>query len=382
MYKKMMIVFFAVILLGLSIGTLIAMPKEQYPFSENENRYLASFPNISLNSLTDKEFMEGFDKWDSDMFIWREKWINIKNNSERVMGKMNISGVYTYGGRMMQSWERNIEKTAKNLDAIDMFSKRYPGLTMYFLLAPTSLEIYNDLLPAAANFDVDDMRKYISYCENYLTGVTPINVTDILYQNRDKYIFYRTDHHWTSLGANLAYLESGRVMGFSPYSIDDFTVERAADDFRGTLYSKTLDSAVEPDIIDYYILSGGDPETTISVLGEEGYQSRSSIYFREYLDKKDKYSSFLGQNTPLLKIKSKLRNDMGKLLVFKDSYAHSLIPFLAKNWGEITVVDMRYINVDYNQYINPEEYDSVMFIYNAVTFSEDTHIGKLKLGIG
>ena len=104
------------------------------------------------------------------------------------------------------------------------------------------------------------------------------------------------------------------------------------------------------------------------------------MYFRDYLTKKDKYSSFLGANVPVLTITSNIPKeaDNGSLLVIKDSYAHSLVPFLAKNYSKITVVDLRYINGTFEDVeVNLEDYDSALFMYNVITFSQDVNVKKL-----
>ncbi|MCL2087638.1 MAG: DHHW family protein [Oscillospiraceae bacterium] len=381
-YKKLMLIVFSLILSGFSLLSLIAAPKEEYPFSENENRYLEVFPEFSLETIGNKKFMDGFDKWTSDMFIGREQWINIKNHSERAVGKVEIAGVFTFDGRMVQSWSKpEFSESERNLEAINGFASRHASVPAYFMLAPNAIGIYNDTIPTIARTAlIGDMESYISDCENFLKGITPISVSHSLNQNRDKYIFYRTDHHWTSFAAYLAYEEAARIMGFVAFNADDFEVERVSDDFRGTLFSKTLDSRIEPDAIDYYILKDKEPELTLEILGADGFTPHDSLYFREYLDKKDKYASFLGQNSPVMKIKTKLPVSSGNLLVFKDSFAHCLIPFLAKNYAEITILDMRYINVDYRQFVTVEDYDAVIFIYNAITFSEAPDVRKLNLG--
>ena len=70
--------------------------------------------------------------------------------------------------------------------------------------------------------------------------------------------------------------------------------------------------------------------------------------------------------------------DNGSLLVIKDSYAHSLIPFLAKNYSHITVLDLRYINGDIETLgVNIGDYKNVLFMYNVITFSQDTNVKKL-----
>ena len=100
------------------------------------------------------------------------------------------------------------------------------------------------------------------------------------------------------------------------------------------------------------------------------------MYFREFLDVKDKYSTFFGQNMPMINVIT--GNPGGRLLVIKDSYAHSLVPFLANHYSEICMLDLRYIQISYKELVNVADYDAVLFVYNASTFMSDDDLKKLK----
>lgn len=381
MHKKITILIFALIIIILPIITVVTAAPQTQPFSENENRYLARFPKLSFSTYEDKSFMNGFDSWISDRFIGREQWINVKNKTEAAIGKTEISGVFTRNDRMMQVWKSYDEDlVAKNINAINNFADRHSDLPMYFMLVPTSQEIYADTLPP--NAQPLSQRTFIRDVYAELPACNTVDAYSLLSQNRDNYIYYRTDHHWTSLGAYLGYQALAEKLGYMSIPENRFNIEHASNSFRGTLYSKTLDSSVTPDIIDFYTLSSGSPSLTLSVMNDDGvtYKDYDSLYFREYLDKKDKYSSLLGSNTPLLTITTDLEEQNERsLLIFKDSYAHALIPFLTNHYSKITVLDMRYINTDIQQFVSLEEYDQVLFLYNVITFSEDGNIAKLNM---
>lgn len=104
--------------------------------------------------------------------------------------------------------------------------------------------------------------------------------------------------------------------------------------FQGTLYSKTLYNGIEPDTIDLYHLSTNDPSVTVTVKSGSKQTEYSSIFFRDYLDKKDKYCTYMGQNEPFVSVKTKAGNGK-KLLIVKDSYAHSMIQFYMHHYSEI-----------------------------------------------
>jgi len=386
MHKKLMAVLFFLFIFLIPVISLITMPKEKVVFSETENRYLARFPTFSLEKVLETEYMKEFEDWANDRVVGRESWIKLKNRTERALGKIEINGVFITDERMMQTFSGyDKDRVGKNLNAMNNFAKRHESVPVYFMLAPTSLELYGDTLPKSS--PIASQKDFMRYCHDELDQITGIDILTLLEEHRERYIYYRTDHHWTSLGAYIAYTAAGTAMGFTPLNMDRFNIETASSDFWGTLHSKTLDDSITPDIINIYTLSEGEPEVVLTVNDGVNITEHQSLYFREFLDTKDKYSTFLGINAPIIKITSDISgipegssSSGKKLLIFKDSYAHSLIPFLAKNYSEITVVDMRYINMGYNAFFTVEDFDQVLFMYNVITFSEDTNLVKLNAG--
>jgi hypothetical protein len=375
----MIAIFFAVIGL-IPLLSLLTMPREEPAFSENENRYLARFPRWSFDRFQDRKLMEDFEDWANDRVFMRENWMTLMNRIERLLGKTEIEGVYITDERMVQAWRGyNEAAVSRNLAAMNAFAERHSENTpVYFMLAPTAQEIYRDTLPASA--PLASQRDFIKYCHEQLPALTPVEILPDFERNSERYLYYRTDHHWTSLGAYISYVAAGNTMGFTPLELNRFRAESASNSFLGTLFSLTLDRSVNPDVISIYTLTEGDPDVTVSVHSGTEITTHDSLYFREYLDVKDKYSVFLGTNAPIVEIDTDLGGVDKRLLIFKDSFAHSLIPFLAKNYSHITVADMRFINVDYNTFFDVADFDAVLFMYNVITFSEDTNIVKLNAG--
>lgn len=383
-YKILLIGLFALISITVPVATIISSAQlPENAFSENENRYLEKMPEFNFDTVTDKSFMTKFENFFADRIVMREQWIGLMNDFDRLLGKKEIKGIFTEDGRMMQSWrtsDYSADSVSKNLSAMESFAEKYPKMKMYFMLAPNAQEIYSDTLPA--NCGAADQKQFIKNCYDSLPSLTNIDVYSGLLAAKNEYIYYRTDHHWTSYGAYIGYKAAASAMKFTAYNEDKFSVEHASNEFRGTLYSKTLDNSITPDTIDIYALANNEPQVKVSVYksGAEPDSTYDNLYFREFLDVKDKYSTFLGQNVPRIDIDSDIpqENDKGSLLIFKDSYAHSLIPFLAKNYSHITVLDLRYINSDLSNIgVNLKDYENVLFMYNVITFSQDTNVKKL-----
>lgn len=374
-YKIITVSLIAAILVFLPVMTFVTLPAEPAPFSENENRTLAVFPEVSVENYKNERLMTGIEKWFADRFFGREQWIKLRNGTERLIGKVEVNGVYTEKDRMMQKWTGfDSGFIDKNLKAMNNFSALYPDKQMFFLLAPTSQEVYSDLLPSSA--PIGSQAELLEYCREGLDTIQTVNVIPTMKLHADDYIYYRTDHHWTTFGAYLAYYDTAKAMGLKPEELNEFDIEHASNSFRGTLYSKTLDDSVTPDIMDYYHFKT-DRDIKLTINNGESVETYDSLYMREYLNVKDKYSSFLGPNSPYMSIET--GSEEPKLLIIKDSYAHALIPFLTAHFSRIDVLDMRLINNGYSSYVNVGDYDAVLFVYNAITFSEGTEIRKLNM---
>ncbi len=393
---KLTIALFAIVMLIVPIVTII-LPKREW--SENENRPLASFPTLIDHKKLDKaenlsdvvgavkwkyitdrknpSFMDDIETYFSDHLAGRETWVIASNTMERLSGKREINDVVTVGNQMIQVFkEYDADMVDTSLAAMDSLAERHPDVPMYFMLAPTAQEFYAKELPSYGGYL--SQKSFIDECAGKLKNVPVIDCMNFLSGHGNEYIYYRTDHHWTSLGAYYAYNAAAKSLGYSAYGLSSFNIETVSPDFRGTLYSKTLDSSITPDSIDYYYLTRGEPGIKMTVFDGEKDTVYDSLYVREYLDTKDKYSSFTGTNAPVVTIET--GNENGKsLLMIKDSYAHSLVPFLSKHYAKITMLDLRYINVGLDYFLNIDDYSQVLFMYNVISFAGDDKIVKLNL---
>ncbi|MBQ5319485.1 MAG: hypothetical protein J6K17_10345 [Oscillospiraceae bacterium] len=369
------IAFFG-ILIAFPIITIFA-PKES--FSDIENRTLQSMPEASAKTIYDRSYMNKLETYISDHFAGRTDWIKMKTAVETFAGKYERNGIYILDDRLVEKVEEpDYAFIDKSINAINKFVSDN-DVPVYFMLVPTSAEIYRDQLPESA--PNANQRELINYVYGALSkNASTIDVYPAMQAEKFNYIYYRTDHHWTTQGAYIAYQTAGKKMGYEPVPREMYDIEHASDSFLGTFYSKALYGGIEKDSIDIYHYNGGSSVKDVLITSEYGKDPASydSMYFREFLDVKDKYSTFLGTNQPLVTIKTD--SEGGKLLMFKDSYAHCYVPFLTQHYSEITLVDMRYIQMSYKGLLNPEDYDQVMFLYNASSFMTDINLRKLAYG--
>lgn len=366
------ILFFS-ILIAFPIASALSEKKD---FSETENAYLQKKPEISVKTVYDRSYMNDLEEYLSDHFAGRIGWIKAKTVMETSVGKYERNNVYILKNRLVEKVAPpDYSSVDKSVSAINKFAEEN-DVPVFVMLAPTSAEIYSDEIPK--NAPKVNQREFIDYVYGDLgKSVTAIDIYPTMMSERDSYIYYRTDHHWTTRGAYLAYAAAGKRMGYVPEPENMYDIEHAGRDFIGTLYSKTLYDGVERDTLDFYHFAEGSGVTDVEVTVEYGKEPEhyDSMYFREYLEVKDKYSSFLGTNKPLISIKTD--SDGGKLLIFKDSYAHCYAPFLTRHYSEITLVDMRYIQMSYKAVVDPEDYDQVLILYNASSFMTDNNIRRI-----
>lgn len=395
---KLMIALFSVVVLAIPVTTAV-LPKQER--SEVENRTLEKFPDIVNHTKMDKaenfgdvmnaikwdyitvrdkdSWMDDFENYFSDHLAGREDWVRTRNEIEMLVGKKEINGVYTLDNQLVQAFKTyDKELVSSALSKVEKFAERHPEMQVSLMLAPTSQEIFSSEIPTYAGYLSE--KSFIDECYKQMNKVTTIDCLSFISGHKNDYVFYRTDHHWTSLGAYYAYCAAAKTLGYSSYGLDSFNIETASSSFRGTLYSKTLNNSITPDSIDYYMLASGEPKIKMTVNNGASETVYDSLYVRSYLDVKDKYSSFTGSNAPIVTIETDVDNGKSLLLI-KDSYAHSLVPFLSKHYSRITMVDLRYISTDLNNLIDLESYQQVLFMYNVLTFSEDpnSNAGKIVL---
>lgn len=342
--------------------------------SEKENRTLAQFPELSFSSIADGSFMDGFEAYAADQFRWRDGAVTIKANIERLIGKKDNNGIYFAKDKyLIQRSDAfseavlnpNMESVA-NMSALEEYNITVASV-------PTAFEILKDKLPKAV-YD-DRIKRVQDYIYTSLDGWASVcDTTEQLNNHKDEYIYYRNDHHQTSLGSYYVYEALGYYLGYEPYSLEDFNREVLTDSFLGTTWSKASISFAKPDIIEKFTLKNADIQATVEYPPEN--KSYDSIYQTDYLNAKDKYSVFLGGNHALTVIRSNSGTGR-KLAIFKDSYAHSIAPFLANHFDEIHLIDLRYYNDDMYKYMGQNGITDVLLLYETDSFLSDANIKKL-----
>ncbi|MCH5209771.1 MAG: DUF4358 domain-containing protein [Oscillospiraceae bacterium] len=349
---------------------------EPREMSEMENRELAMFPEASLDTVLDGSFMKEFETYAADQFWGRDSFVSLKADTERIIGKKGCNSVH-FGKNQylisrpsavdMDNLDKNIESVI-NLNDTGLYN-----ITM--AIVPTAFEALNDMLPDYAYDNrITKIQDEIKE-KTKDTGIKVCDTTQMLRTHQDEYIYYRTDHHQTALGSFYVYNALGEYLDFEPYPLGDYEHEPMTDSFLGTSWSKASLTFQQKDIIERFSLKNAEwLHKTMEFPTEE--RSLDSLYVMENLEKKDKYSVYLDGNHGLTVIKSNSGTGK-KLAVFKDSYAHSIAPFLSDSFDEVHLIDLRYYSDDMIKYMAENKITDVLILYNSEGFASDTNVVKL-----
>ncbi len=361
-------------------GWLIFAPKRS--FSADENRMLEDPPNLTLDTLKDGSFMKSAGKYVGDHFMLRESFVKLNTSWQLLTGRRDLASDYSaepaeggvYFGRQGHIYEVLLPDTAgtfrRNAAALDGFAQK-AGIPLTILPVPSGSQEQRQNLPdSAPNHDqraeLDTLKKGAGQ------NTSVVDVFDALsLQKTGCDYYFKTDHHWTSRGAYVGYCALVKAMGLTPAPQTNFEYRRVSRPFYGSLYSKALYAAQQPDTMELPYR-----KDQASVTQQIGSVTHQGIYWEEYLKKKDKYSVYLGGNPAVTVIRCPSSKG-GKLLLLKDSFANSMIPYLTENFSEIHMIDLRYYNLDIYKYIKQNGITQSAAVYSIKQLCDVSIANKL-----
>lgn len=346
-------------LLFISIFPIINILSEDKVISTLENKILTQMPKLEIDKIKNGSFMRTFDEYVSDQFPFRKEFIFIKNNFSYALGSREFRNVYiTKSNRLVEKFVFNKENIDKNISWVNNLTKilkKDYNIKSTVMVVPISIAFYNDELHSYQVTDnMKDALNYIKKNTNYF--YTPFSV---LNENKDKYIYFNTDHHWTQLGARLAYNDLyNKSNNLSNY-------EKVDDNFYGTYFSKAMLSNIKGDKI--YSFKDFN-NFNINIDNNENYDT---LYDNSKLNSKNKYQYFL-HGDPAFALIDGNKESKKEILVIKDSFAHNFIPFLTTDYNKIHVIDPRYYNNEIIDYINENKnITEVLFINNIQSLNNN-----------
>ena len=366
--KLVGIIFILTLFLFLIINVIVPDREK----SVQENRMLATKPKFRLSSLISGDYDEKFEAYMDDQFVGRDMWRKLKVTVDRIGGSRLENGVYigTNGQLLEQIEVADENHLAANIKAIKSFSESQSKIPVRMMLVPDAANVLNHSLPSLAKPE-DQTQMFSMVRKDLGDSVEWIDVSTELNKHKTEKIYYKTDHHWTTLGAFYAFQAAAPSLGIEGDLSGKYVSYAVSDSFNGMLASKSGVNLGEKEQIDIYVPTEEDTDLIVDYV-DEGKRS-TSLYDSSKLKEKDQYTVFLGGNSSLLDIRT-VSTSTKRLLLVKDSFANSFIPFLTPYYREIVVVDPRYYSGTINDLMDSYRISEVLFLYSGNTFFKDNNI--------
>ncbi len=389
----------------------VVLPKQTV--SLLERRTLAAPPVLSASGLLSGSFTQSLDEYYADHFPARDFLVAFARSLDDLRGfRPGKVKLYDHTPQeapsapqpaqppdaSQSSGQPPAQETAESWQAGGTFVYRdtafalfggnrrvaryYAGvLNQYRSLLADDVAVYNLIIPTSAEFGMPDkyrnltteQKPDIDYLYAQLApGITPVDAYSALAEHSDEYLYFRTDHHWTGLGAYYAYTAFCQAAGFSPLPLSDMET-RSREGFLGTLYSQTQDSllAANPDRVDYYI-----PPTryTAEIFYKDQPYTPTALQtlWGEYALPINSYSIFLHGDWPLLQIHTQHKNGR-RIVVVKESFGNAFVPFLISHFEEVLVVDQRYFQTSLLDLIEQKGVTDLLFLNNIFAANTQYH---------
>lgn len=359
--KKVNAIFLLTLWLGLTAFAWFSPAKES---SDAERRPLAQKPEISADSLLNGKFMTEFEAFSLDQFPLRDGFRTIKSLFHYyILGQSDNNGIYLSQGHAAQQ-EYPLEEASVEhaLDRFDFLYEKYL----------TDSDVYMAIVPDKGYYLAEnsghlslDHDKMFSLFRQGMPWATHIDLRDTL--SIEDYYF--TDTHWRQENLIETAQKICREMGISVPKREDYTVTAINRPFYGVYYGQAA-LPLKPEIL--YILESDllknctvyDHETGITL----------PVYDETKLESKDLYEIYLSGAKSLLTIENPTAKSGKELLVFRDSFGSSLIPLLLADYAKVTVVDIRYIQIDLlDRFIDFHGQDT-LFLYSTLVLNNSSAI--------
>ena len=363
-------VIVAACILALFTVALCFLPKKE--FSEKERRALTLFPTPTVSSLLDGSFFSSLSDFCTDHFPLREGFTSLKASTERALGKRENNGIlFGANGYLIARGEYDDLSTAcQNLAAIRALSEKTHLPTTVAIL-PRTVDVLTPYLPRG--YDTAQSSQIHEMIADLLPENADVTAPLRTAAEAGEAIFYRTDHHWTTEGAYLAYAHLAPSLGITPYTADYFTPTRATDSFLGTSFAHSGLSSSTTDTITLYRYEGDE---NYAVMRDGGTVTRG-LYEMDALVGDDPYEVFLGGNYARLTVRDENTPQKPTLLIFKDSFANSLVPFLALHF-DLVLIDPRYEVMGAQAILDEVEPDHVLILFGADTVATTPTIRRVE----
>ncbi len=368
--KKIYLGFFAGMVALLALGGVLAVALGDREFSANENRYLTQFPSFEWKEFISGEWQEDMTNAFNDQFIQRDLWTQTSTSVKKTLGYKDIGGVYlgkeNYYFEKIMNQDISQTNYFQNLRFVNYLARSQEDATVSLMLVPSPGTVLEEYLPAHATlYDSEGLNQQ---AQDLLQNVNFVDLRDDFQEiSQKRQIYYKTDHHWSLYGAYTGAMNYYESIGAAGKSYEEYGIKAVSNSFYGTLYSKALDRKAIPDEID------APMELPPVKVYCDGVQ-KEGIYDKSKLEEKDQYAYFFGGNYGEVDIINESAASEKKLLMIKDSFANSMVPFLMEEYTQIKMVDMRYFKGSLQELAEEYQAEEILVLYEMSNFAQDENL--------
>lgn len=290
-----------------------------------------------------------------------------------------VGSIYISGDTAFQLYYFATGPVDRYVNALNRLANKVDdSVNIYDIVVPISTGIYLDQ-KLQDELGCSNQQEAIDYVYASLDErVKTVDLFDTFKAHSDEYLYFRTDHHWTALGAYYTYCEYMNVKGESPTLLSEFET-MTFDDFLGTYYASSEQNAAlgsNPDTVVAYIPKATNEMTFVDSDGNE--QQWKVIQDVTDWASSGKYNCFIGGDNPFSTIENPTLSDGSSCLVVKESFGNAFVPFLVDDYQTVYVVDYRYYPEGITSLIREKGIQDVIFLNNISAVSTDSLVKNIE----
>ncbi len=433
-YAFKVVAFFLMLYVGATISFMIPL---RPTYSESEKRDLKEFPDFSYEAIISGSYFDDISTWFSDTFPFREQLTKLNTSLKKLSGFDSIAihgdvdlgdeipdapmdvpvteeheitapetttPVTTEPSTTEKADEPKPDIKTQSLGAILVAgNSAYEYYNFSSALAPEFINcvsnikgtagnkanVYSMLIPTSMDITLhdgirkdinsSDQKKALDYFNSSFKNVTAISsIFDVERAHRNEYTYFRTDHHWTALGAYYAYEEFCKAKGIAPVLVTDY-LTTSFDGFLGSFYSSSGQSSAlgdTPDTVVAY-LPRNNVECTVTESDGNSFKWDVISDVSGYASNL-KYLTFIGGDQALVTIKNLDIQEESSCLVIKESYGNAFVPFLIPHYKNVYVIDPRHYKGTLSDFTANNQVDDIIFLANISTTRNNIYIDAMK----
>ena len=371
---------------------VFALPADEKSI-ESENRTITELPTLSRSNIFSGKFASQFEEFTGDNIAFRFALTTASRQLDGIKGitphdgavisttkdigtgsTIKMTLLFTEDA-VMEMYRKNSATEKMYTDAVNLYAKKLPeNIELYNMLIPTQLEFQKPIYKNLQDSQSEAIEEMYGMLDE---RVKSVNVCDTMKEHMDEYIYLRSDHHWTPLGAYYAYREFMLTEGSHSVKNTDYE-KHEIKGFLGYLYDRvnTQGIAKQPDTIEWYDV---DTEGSIDVKMHKIVGGKLTEYEGVmYDEEKQNYSFFFGSDHPIVEMTNS-KNAGGKtIVVIKDSYANAFAPWLITSYAKVVLVDPRIYKGGFDTILKKFEPDEVLIMNYIFTTSFPDYCDMLK----